>query len=167
MYIRTIEGTFLLNVTGMIQARWTASNRQTDNRRLRGRSKQDDVNGFEVQYLVLNFDGYVHDPRLTYLISVIGDTDQGHAWETYYASAAYAFADELVISAGILDLPQGFGNLSADNEQQFVQNLIAGALRELADDVERPTRGQPGSESKPSDFWTDAVRIGLDALLNP
>jgi hypothetical protein len=56
---------------------------------------------------------------------------------------------------------------NADNEQQFVQNLIAGALRELADDVERPTRGQPGSDSKPSDFWTDAVRIGLDALLNP
>ena len=53
----------------------------------------------------------------------------------------------------------------ADDEQQFVQNLIAGALRELANDVERPTRGQPGSENSPMDFWTEAIRIGLDNLL--
>lgn len=53
----------------------------------------------------------------------------------------------------------------ADDEQQFVQNLIAGALRELADDVERPTRGQPGSEHSPTDFWIEAIRIGLDNLL--
>ena len=49
--------------------------------------------------------------------------------------------------------------------EQFVQNLIAGALRELANDVERPTRGQPGSENSPMDFWTEAIRIGLDNLL--
>ena len=53
----------------------------------------------------------------------------------------------------------------ADNEQQFVQNLISGALRQLADQVERPTRGEPGSEHSPMDFWTEAIRIGLDNLL--
>lgn len=53
----------------------------------------------------------------------------------------------------------------ADNEQQFVQNLLSGALRDLADAVERPNRGQPGSENSPIDFWTEAIRIGLDNLL--
>jgi len=54
---------------------------------------------------------------------------------------------------------------NADNEQQFVQNLISGALRDLAEAVERPTRGQPGAGSPPPEFWSEAVRIGLDAML--
>jgi hypothetical protein len=53
----------------------------------------------------------------------------------------------------------------ADDEQQFVQNLISGALRQLADQVERPARGEPGSEHTPIDFWTDAIRIGLEAIV--
>ena len=39
----------------------------------------------------------------------------------------------------------------ADNEQQFVQNLISGALRQLADQVERPTVANPDRNTAP---WT-------------
>jgi len=56
---------------------------------------------------------------------------------------------------------------NADNEQQFVQNLISGALRDLADAVERPSRGQPGANDSPADFWSEAIRIGLEAMLRP
>jgi len=125
LYIKSSDEAFLLNITGMMQVRWTGLNRQTDNRRLPGRNRQDDINGFEIQWLVLSFDGHIHDPRLTYLIQVIGDTDQGNSWETYYASMSYEFAEELVVSAGILDLPQGFNNLVADNRQLFVDRALA------------------------------------------
>ncbi|MBN1345131.1 MAG: hypothetical protein JXQ73_20725 [Phycisphaerae bacterium] len=124
-YLRSSDETFLLNITGMMQFRWIGTNRQTDDRRLQGRSKQDDINGFEMQYVVLNFDGYIHDPKLTYLISVIGDTDQGHDWQTYYAQVNYEIAEQLTFSAGILDLPQGFNALTADNKQLFVDRSLA------------------------------------------
>ncbi len=124
-YIKSSDDTFLLNITGMMQVRWIGTNRQTDNRRLQGRNKQDDINGFEVQYMVLNFDGYIHTPKLTYLISVIGDTDQAHSWETYYAQVNYEVVEEFVVSAGILDLPQGFNALTADHKQLFVDRALA------------------------------------------
>ena len=52
----------------------------------------------------------------------------------------------------------------ADDEQQFVQNLLSGALRDLADAVERPPRGQPGSDSPPAEFWVEAIKIGLGSM---
>ncbi len=124
-YIKSSDEAFLLDITGMMQVRWIGTNRQTDTPWLPGRQKQDDINGFEVQYLVLNFDGYLHDPRLTYLVSVIGDTDQAHSWETYYAQVNYEVAEELVVSAGILDLPQGYNALTADHKQLFVDRSLA------------------------------------------
>lgn len=124
-YIKSGDEAFLLNITGMMQVRWTGLNRQTDTPRLPGRNKQDDINGFEIQWLVLSFDGHIHDSRLTYLIQVIGDTDQAHSWQTYYASISYELAKELVVSAGILDIPQGFNNLIADSKQLFVDRSVA------------------------------------------
>ncbi len=124
-YVASTDEAFRLNVNGMMQARWTAANRQSDNRRLPGRNRQDDVNGFELQYVLLEFDGHLYRPELTYLISVIGDTDQDHGWETYYAWIAYEVAESLAISAGILDLPQGFNNLVADHKQLFVDRALA------------------------------------------
>lgn len=124
-YIKSSDESFDLVITGMMQARWTGISRQSDNRRLQGRNKQDDVNGFKIQYLELNFDGHIHDPKLTYHISVIGDTDQSHTWETYYAQILYEFAPEFVLNAGILDLPQGFNNLVADNKLLFVDRALA------------------------------------------
>jgi len=54
----------------------------------------------------------------------------------------------------------------ADDEQQFVQNLLSGALRDLADQVERPARGTPGSEMGPMELWAEAIRIGLEAMVD-
>ncbi len=125
LYIETTTHDFMLNITGMMQVRWTGSNRQTDNRRLAGSNRQDDLNGFEVQYLILNFDGYLKTPKWTYFISVIGDTDQGNNWQTYYAFASYEFFEQLILTAGLVDLPQGFNNLVADHKQQFVDRALA------------------------------------------
>jgi hypothetical protein len=124
-YIRASDESFDLKMTGMMTVRWTGTNRQSDNPRLQGRSRQDDINGFGIHYMELNFDGHLHDQKLLYHISVIGDTSQANSWQTYYAQIIYAFADELVVNAGILDLPQGFNNLVADNKLLFVDRALA------------------------------------------
>ncbi len=124
-YIRDTDRSFDLVISGMMQVRWIGQNRQTDDRRFEGRNRQDDLNGFEVQYMELNFDGHLHDPRLMYHIAVIGDTDQANSWQSYYAQIMYELATEFTINAGILDLPQGFNYLVADNKQLFVDRSLA------------------------------------------
>ena len=88
-YIKSSDETFLLNISGVMQVRWTGTNRQTDNRRLQGRNKQDDINGFEIEKLFLTFAGHIHTDKLTYQITVMGDTDLAHDWTTYYALVNY------------------------------------------------------------------------------
>jgi len=124
-YIKRSDEVFLLKISGMMQVRWTGTQRRTDNLRVYGRTRQDDTGGFEVQYLELNFDGQIHGPKLLYHISLIGDTDRENAWQTYYAQILYECSEELVLSAGILDLPQGFNNLVADHKQLFVDRAMA------------------------------------------
>jgi hypothetical protein len=106
-YIKSSDEKFLLNISGVMQIRYTGTNRQTDNRRLVGRNKQDDISGFEIEKLFLTFAGHIHTDKLTYRITVMGDTDLANQWTTYWAWVNYEVVPEFQIRAGLMDLPQG------------------------------------------------------------
>ena len=59
----------------------------------------------------------------------------------------------------------GAASKNARTENDFVRNLISGSLRQLSEAIERPNRGEPGSEDAPTDFWVDAIRTGLEEYL--
>jgi len=124
-YIKSSDEAFALKLNGFMRIRWTGQNRQTDNPRVPGRQKQDDINGFEIEDLYLFFRGHIHDPKLTYNIAVLGDTDQNHSWTTYYAFVNYQFAPELNFIAGLLELPHGRQQLVDRSFQQFVDRSLA------------------------------------------
>ncbi|MBN1341853.1 MAG: hypothetical protein JXQ73_04195 [Phycisphaerae bacterium] len=124
-YIKSSDEKFLLNINGMMKFRWTGTNRQTDNPRLQGRNKQDDINGFEIEQLYLTFMGHIHTDKLTYRVTVRGDTDQSHDWITYYAWVNYEIAPELQIRAGLVDIPQGRQFLYWHSQWQFVDRSLA------------------------------------------
>ncbi len=123
-YIKSSDEAFLLNISGVLQVRWTGTNRQTDNRRLQGRNKQDDINGFEIEKLFLTFAGHIHTDKLTYLITVMGDTDLAHDWTTYYAMVNYEVVPEFQVAAGLMDIPQGRQFMSWDSKLQFVDRSM-------------------------------------------
>lgn len=118
-YIKSSDEAFLLNISGTMAIRWTGTNRQTENRRLAGRQKQDDINGFEVERLFLTFAGHIHTDKLTYQITVLGDTDNANRWQTYYAFVNYEVMPEFQIAAGLMDVPQGRQFLTWDSNLQF------------------------------------------------
>jgi len=49
----------------------------------------------------------------------------------------------------------------AENEGQFIQNLLARSLREVAQSIES---GDIRASSVPSMAWIDSLKVGLDAL---
>ena len=59
----------------------------------------------------------------------------------------------------------GAASKNARTEHDFIRNLISGSLRQLSDAIERPNRGEPGSDEPPTDFWVDAIRVGLEEYL--
>ncbi|MBN1341852.1 MAG: hypothetical protein JXQ73_04190 [Phycisphaerae bacterium] len=123
-YIKSSDDKFLLNISGMMQFRWTGTNRQTDNPRLQGRNKQDDINGFEIEKLFLTFAGHIHTDKLTYQVTVQGDTDLSHDWVTYYALVNYEVVPEFQVMAGLMDLPQGRQFMNWDSKLQFVDRSM-------------------------------------------
>lgn len=123
-YIKSSDEAFLLNISGVMQIRWTGTNRQTDNRRLLGRNRQDDINGFEIEKLFLTFAGHIHTEKLTYQITVMGDTDLSNQWTTYYAFVNYEVVPEFQIAAGLMDVPQGRQFLNWDSMLQFVDRSM-------------------------------------------
>jgi len=124
-YIKSADETFLLKINGYFRVRWTGQNRQTDNPRVQGRQKQDDINGFEIEDLYMFFHGYIHDPKLTYKIVATGETDANHSWSTYTAYINYAFADELQVTAGLVKIPFGRQWLSSKSVLQFIDRSMA------------------------------------------
>jgi hypothetical protein len=124
-YLKSSDEAFLLKINGMMQVRWTGADRQRDNPRVQGRNVQDDLNSFGLQYVELDFAGYIHDPRLRYSISTISASYQANGVQTYYANISYQFADEFVLGAGIFDLPQGFSELVDDAKMLFVDRPLA------------------------------------------
>ncbi|MBN1345035.1 MAG: hypothetical protein JXQ73_20240 [Phycisphaerae bacterium] len=124
-YIKSSDETFLLKIGGYMHIRYTGQNRQTDNRRLQGRQKQDDINGFEIEDLFLIFTGHIHDPKLTYNITVYGDTDNQHDWRTYYAYVNYALMPEVQFLAGLVKVPFGRQELVSKSALQFVDRSMA------------------------------------------
>ncbi len=130
-YIKSADANFLLKINSYMHIRYTGQNRQTDNRRLQGRQKQDDISGFEIEDLYLIFTGYIHDPRLTYKIVATGETDAAHDWSTYEAWASYKFADEINVTAGLVTLPQGRQKLNSKSALQFVDRSMANEMFQL------------------------------------
>ena len=59
----------------------------------------------------------------------------------------------------------GSASTNARTENDFIRNLISGSLRQLSDAIERPNRGEPGSDDPPTDFWVEAIRSGLEEYL--
>ncbi len=124
-YIKSADETFFLKINGYMHVRWTGQNRQTDNPRIPGRQKQDDINGFEIEDLFLIFSGHIHDPRLTYKIVAYGDTDLNHSWATYNAYINYKFAEEIQVTAGLVKLPFGRQALLSKSALHFVDRSVA------------------------------------------
>ncbi len=123
-YIKSSDEAFLLNISGVMQIRWTGNNRQTDNPRRQGFQPQDDVNGFEIEKLFLTFAGHIHTDKLTYQVTVMGDTDLAHNWQTYYAFVNYEVMPEFQIAAGLMDMPQGRQFMNWDSSLQFVDRSM-------------------------------------------
>ncbi|MBN1345100.1 MAG: hypothetical protein JXQ73_20565, partial [Phycisphaerae bacterium] len=130
-YIKSSDETFLLTVSAYTRWRWTGQNRQTDNPRLQGRQKQDDINGFEVEDLYFTFKGHIHTKDLTYRITTEGDTDISHDWRTYYAWINYRFADEVEFMAGLMKAPFGRQETLSKSALQFVDRSMANELFNL------------------------------------
>lgn len=130
-YIASADEAFRLRINGTVQFRWTGQNRQTDNPRLSGRQRQDDINGFEMQDVRLIFRGYLHSPKLLYGIVVKGVTDSAHEWRTHYAHITYEHADELQLTAGLVKLPFGRQELTSKTAQQFVDRSLANEMFNL------------------------------------
>ncbi|MBN1342096.1 MAG: hypothetical protein JXQ73_05425 [Phycisphaerae bacterium] len=123
-YIAAADETFLLKINGWSRIRWTGQNRQTDNPRQQGRQKQDDINGFEVEDLRLNFSGHIHSPKLTYRIQVSGDTDQAHTWRTWDAYVTYAMAKEAQLTVGLAKVPFGRQRSYTKSTLHFIDRSI-------------------------------------------
>jgi|TARA_B100000902_G_scaffold185906_1_gene178289 hypothetical protein len=50
----------------------------------------------------------------------------------------------------------------AENEQQFLQNLLANSLRQVAESVES---GELKSSNVPVMTWVDSLKMGLDSII--
>ncbi len=124
-YIKSSDEKFLLKINGYMHFRWTGMARQTDDPTVVGRQKRDDINAFEIEDLFLTFGGHIHDPKLTYKIVVLGDTDSAHNWRTYNAYINYAAMPELQFTAGLVKLPFGRQELSSKSTLQFVDRSLA------------------------------------------
>ncbi len=124
-YIKSSDEAFLLNIQGLLKVRYTGTNRQSDNTRLQGRNRQDDISGFEIEQLLLTFAGHIHTDKLTYQITVSGDTDQANQWITYWAWANYAIVEEFQVKAGLMDVPQGRQFMTWYGNLQFVDRSLA------------------------------------------
>ncbi len=124
-YIKSSDEAFLLRIQGLLKVRWTGTNRQTDIKTLTGKQKQDDINGFEVEQLFLTFAGHIHTEKLSYQITVSGDTDQANQWTSYYAFVNYEVVEEFQVQAGLMDVPQGRQFLTWDSNLQLVDRSLA------------------------------------------
>jgi phosphate-selective porin OprO and OprP len=124
-YIKSSDEAFLLNIQGLLQVRYVGNERQRDNPRIQGRNPQDDVNGFEISKLFLTFAGHIHTDKLTYQITVKGDTVVSNQWTTYYAFVNYEVVEEFQVQAGIMDIPQGRQFLTWDSKLQFCDRSLA------------------------------------------
>lgn len=124
-YIKSSDEKFLLKISGYGHIRWTGQNRQTDNPRRQGSQPQDDINGFEIEEIFLIFSGHIHDPKLTYKIVAITDTDAANNISTYNAYINYALAKEFQVTAGLVKLPFGRQWLNSKSSLQFVDRSAA------------------------------------------
>ncbi len=127
-YIKSSDEAYMLKINSFMRLRYTGLNRQTDNPRMTGRQKQDDVNGFEVEDLRFILGGYLHDPRLTYKIVTIADTDVNHDWRTQIAWIDYEFAEALHVVAGLLRPPFGRQQLVSRPFFQLIDRSMANEL---------------------------------------
>ena len=124
-YIRSADEAFELIIRGFAKFRYTALNRQTDNPRIQGRQRQDDLSAFEVEDLRVIFDGHIHTPKFTYKIDVTADTDNANQWRIFNAYVNYAFAEELQVTAGVSKVPFTRQELNSRYMLQLVDRSLA------------------------------------------
>jgi len=131
-YIDSTDEAFSLTIKGLAQVRYTAANRQTDNKNIAGRQRQDDVNAFDVQSLYLAFFGHIHSPRVKYWIAVDGGyktiTEAGPEtgqWKTFYATIDLEYLSEQYITAGLMRLPFGAQQMTFDTLLQNIDRSLA------------------------------------------
>jgi uncharacterized coiled-coil protein SlyX len=119
-FISSEDGNFLLNVGGMVQARYIY-NDANDPDRAADEYEDERVSGFQLRRARVRFDGHVVDPRLTYAIQFSnmfgqdnnddnlhgpGSDDEGNSYLFLEeASFGYEFADGLQVVGGQLKGP--------------------------------------------------------------
>jgi len=128
-YIDSADKAFSLNMKGYIQFRYDLINRQTDNPRLPGRQKQDDINAFEIERYFLIFFGHIESPKVKYRIAVdAGYTATGREdglWRTYFAHVDYEYVKDHYMTAGLFRVPFGVHNMTVGNLFQFTDRSLA------------------------------------------
>ncbi len=129
-YIDSADQAFSLNMKGYMQVRYTAANRQTDNRNRVGRQKIDDINAFEIERLFLAFYGHVHSPKVLYRIVMDGGYTDGGAneqggWRTYYATVDYEYVKDQYLLVGLMRLPFGGQAMTAGAVLQMMDRSMA------------------------------------------
>ncbi len=126
-YIDTADEAFSLTVKGALILRYNGINRQTDNRNMVGKQKQDDVNAFEVESLYLAFFGHIQSKRVKYWIAVDGGyaTLEDGQWRTFYATIDFEYVPEQYITAGLMRLPFGSQAMTFDPLLQMADRSLA------------------------------------------
>lgn len=122
---------FFLRFKLRTQFRYVGVNRQSDDRRVFGRRRVDDINGFEFERLRFRFEGHLFDPKFTYLAEFDGDTDGANDVETLDLWTAYEYAKGHKITFGQRKPHHGRQELTSAFAQQFVDRSMANEVFNL------------------------------------
>ncbi len=139
-FIRSEDGSFALNVTGMIQVRYIYNNQDES-------STDDSVGGFELSRTRFGFIGNVVDPSWKYVIwTGHGDTGSALLLDTYITKV---FDGGWSLTAGQFKVPMWREWLVSEKSQQLIERSLLNALS--------------GSYTQGirADYKNDAVRLTL------
>jgi len=129
-YIRGGED-FFLRFKLRTQFRYLGVNRQSDDRRVFGRQRIDDLSGFEFERARFRFEGHLFDPKFTYLAEFDGDTDGTNDVETLDLWTAYEYLKGHKLTFGQMKPHSGRQELVSSFAQQMVDRSLANEVFNL------------------------------------
>lgn len=131
-WIGSADGSFLLQISGLIQVRHTWNNRDGDNDDLD--TNDNNEAGFEIPRAKVKFAGHISSPRIGYALRLAVDRDSNDVWADQIL-ISYCLADNLWILAGEDKLPFLREELTEPEHQLAVD-------RSLVNEVFTAGRGQ-------------------------
>lgn len=132
-YIRSADDTFRLQINAYTQIRWTHYASQRTNNYLLPGFQRDDITGFDLQRLVIEFSGNAYEPALTYALGIAMDAVDNNAAGLDHAEISYAFNDAFAITAGFFGASSTRSNAIDPRNLAFVSRSMFDAVFGLGD----------------------------------